>query len=406
MYLLKHARNHAYWYLLLAAMLLAIAGYYWLVWDTFANFVQSMDFSPRFMQDFADHYYPMSRQILQDPTPVKGYFYTSFFALLLAPIGALPLASAMAIWGAIQFTCLAALCIIPVRGFLASRPVAMILYAGLCATSYPVLNNINWGQVSILNTACVIAAFYAYSMGRRVSAGILLAFAAAIKFYPAFFLVYFILKRDLRTCAAFVLAALAFYVVLPAAILGFSSWLEFEKAIGVALSNTDWVARAVNSQYFVNVGRRWSAIFFNHIAHDTLVQILAIAGYAIALSCIAMVWFLQRREACEKHGLPMVMIFLSLPFLIKTSWPHYFVYLPVCQVAVFSYYAASFRASGLRGRALIGLPVLSMLFSSIFLFNLFPNWNVYNSYGMLFLANLLLLLAVYAAILVQPDRIE
>ncbi len=402
--LLNHIKNNTYWYLLLVVMLLAIAGYYWREWGTLAAFLDAIDAKPEFMLDFTAHYYPMSKQILQLPEPVMGYYYTSFFALMLVPIGALALPSALSVWVAIQCAAVVALCIIPARGILAMQPPKMILYAGLCLTSYPVLDNLKWGQVSVLLTVCTLAAFVAYKKNRRLLAGILLAFAAAIKFYPAFFIVYFILKRDLRTCVAFLLAAIVFYFVLPASVLGFSNWLGFEQAIAVAIGNSDWVARAVATHYFVHVASRWEVIFLDRNAGAMTVQVLTLVGYGIALSCFAMVWLLQRRESCERYGLPMVVIFLAIPFTIKTSWPHYFVYLPVCQLAVFSYYAASFRGSGWWVKALIALPVISMLLSSIFLFNLFPNWNVYNSYGMLFLANLLLLVGVYAALLVPLGR--
>lgn len=403
---LNHPRQYAHWSLLLVVMLLAISGYYWIEWRTFTNFVEAIDHSPQFMLDFAGHYYPMGRQILQDPTPVFGYYYTSFFALLLVPIGVLTLPLAMVIWGVIQFVCLVALCIIPARGLLKMHPSGIVLYAGLCVTSFPVLHNIKWGQVSVPLTVCVIAAFLSYNKGKKILAGIFLAFAAAIKFYPAFFIVYFILKRDARTCVAFVLAAFVFYFVFPATVLGFSNWLEFEKAISIAIRSAEWVSHDVNSQYLAHVGLRWFAIVFERDAGSTFAQALTIAGYGIALSCIVMVWFLQRRESCEKHGLSMVVIFLSIPFVVKTSWPHYFVYLPLCQAAVFSYYASCFRVSGLFGKALIALPVLSMLLSSVFLFNLFPGWDIYNSYGMLFLSNLILLVAVYATLAMSDGSIR
>jgi alpha-1,2-mannosyltransferase len=403
---LNHPRQYADWRLLLVALLLSISVYYWMEWRTFANFVAAIDNTSQFMLDFAGHYYPMGRQILHDPTPVYRYYYTSFFALLLVPVCLLSLPSAMVVWGAIQLVCLLALCIIPARGLLNMRPTGMVLYAALCVTSFPVLHNIRWGQVSVALTVCVIAAFLSYSQNKKVLAGVLLAFAAAIKFYPAIFIVYFILKRDVRTCMAFLLAAVVFYAVFPATVLGFSNWLAFEKAVGMAISSAEWVSHDVNSQYFTNVGIRWFAIIFGRNAGSFLAQGLTIAGYGIALSCIAMVWFLQRRESCEKYGLSMVAIFLSIPFVLKTSWPHYFVYLPLSQAAVFSYYASRFRVSGLRGKALSALPVLSMLLSSVFLFNLFPGWGIYNSYGMLFLSNMFLLVAVYATVVMNDGRIE
>lgn len=229
----------------------------------------------------------------------------------------------------------------------------------------------------------------------------MLAFAAAIKFYPSFFIVYLILKRDVRTCVTFVLAAFIFYLVFPATILGFSNWFEFEKITSNAIKNGRILSHDVNSQYIVQVGLRWFTVFFDQSAGVVAAQVLTIVGYGIALSCFAMVWFLQRRVLCEKYGLSIVVIFLSIPFVLKTSWPHYFVYLPFCQVAVFTYYAQFFRTT--KGKALSALPVLSMLLSSIFLFNLFPHWSIYNSYGMLFLSNLFLLVAVYATIAMRDD---
>jgi hypothetical protein len=403
---LNHPRQYADWRLLLAALLLAISGYYWIEWRTFENFVAAIDNTSQFMLDFSGHYYPMGRKILHVPTPVFRYYYTAFFALLLVPICVLTLPLAMIIWGAIQIICLLALCIFPGRGLLKMSPTGIVLYSALCATSYPVLHNIRWGQVSVLLTVCVIAAFVSYNNNKGILAGILLAFAAAIKFYPSFFIIFFILKRDMRTCMAFVLAAVVFYLVFPASMLGFSNWLEFEKSVFIAISSAEWVSHDVNSQYFANVGLRWFANFFERDAGSTFAQALTIAGYGITLSCIVMVWFLQRRELSEKYGLSMVVIFLSIPFVVKTSWPHYFVYLPVCQAAVFSYYASCFRVSGLCGKALIALPVLSMLLSSIFLFNLFPGWGIYNSYGMLFLSNLLLLIAVYATLAMSEGSIR
>jgi hypothetical protein len=401
--LLDHLRQYTHWYLLFAVMLLAFLVYFWFEWRTFAHFVEAIDHDSQFMQDFVGHYYPMSRQILQVPAPVSGYYYTSFFALLLAPIGTLTLVPAMVIWGGIQFACLVALCIVSARGLLKLPPLGVVLFVGLCVTSFPILHNLKWGQVSALITVCVIAAFLSSNENKRVLAGILLAFAAVIKFYPSFFIVYFVLKRDVRTCVAFGLAAFIFYLAFPATVLGLTNWFEFEKATSIAINNAAWVSHDVNSQYIVHVGLRWVAIIFDRSASDALAQVLTIVGYVIVLSCIAMVWLLQRRVSCEKHGLPMIAIFLSIPFVIKTSWPHYFVYLPLCQAAVLSYCASSFRTSGLCVKALSAFPILSMLLSSVFLFNLFPDWSVYNSYGMLFLANALLLIAMYAISAMQLD---
>lgn len=403
MALWDHLRQNIRWHLLLWAMFLAILLYFWFEWRTFAHFVTAIDHDAEFMGDFTAYYYPMSREILRVPRPIVGYFYTTFFALLLVPIGALHLIPAMIIWGVIQLVCLVALCIVSARGLLKLPPGGVVLFVGLCVTSFPILHNIKWGQVSTLITICVIVAFFAFREHKGILAGVLLAFAAAIKVYPAIFVVYFVLKRDIRACVTFGLAALVFYAGFPSSLLGVANWFQFEQATTGALNNAAWVAQDVNSQYIVHVGLRLFAVIFDRDAGAVLAQGLTVFGNVLSLSCIAMVWLLQRRPCCEKHGLPLVAIFLSIPFVVNTSWPHYFVYLPFCQAAVLSYCTSSFRTSGLGGKALSGLPILSMVLSSIFLFNLFQDWAGYNGYGMLFLSNALLLIAILAISVMHPD---
>jgi hypothetical protein len=249
--------------------------------------------------------------------------------------------------------------------------------------------------VSILITLCILTAFLLSNQKKHVLPGILLAFATAIKLYPALFILHFILKRDLRTCVSFLLALFIFYFAFPATILGFNNWFAFENATSAAISNANWITNDANSQFIAHVGLRWFSIFFNHAGGFSLASILTVIGYAITISCIGMMWAFQKNALYEKQGLPLVAIFLVIPFVLKTSWPHYFVYLPFCQAAVLSYSITTFGVAGWHRRALIILPIFSILFSSVFFFNLFPDWIVYNSYGMLFFANAFLLIAMY-----------
>ncbi len=341
----------------------------------------------------------MGRQILSFPTPVPGYLYTAFFALLLAPVCAMTLPNAMAVWGVIQFICLIFLWVISARGLLKLASVNTVLFAGICITSYPVLHNFKWGQVSVPITLCVIAAFYASTKEKPILAGILLAFATAIKFYPALFIVYFVLKRDMRVCLTFISGVIVFYIIIPASILGPSLWFAFEKAIHATIGSTDLISQSINSQYAMHVWLRWFSFIFDRPSGTAIAHGFSIIGYMIALFCIALVWLLQRKAFMNRCALSMVVLFLSLPFAIKTSWPHYFVYLPVCQAVVFFHLSFTSYKSVLRRIGFRSLPVLSMLLSSIFIFNGFSDWRVYNSYGMLFIANFLLLIAVTVIIL-------
>jgi hypothetical protein len=385
-----------YSYPLHAVVFLLTLLYFRYEWRTFSGFVTSIDRGVQFLQDFTNYYYPMSRQIVHDPVPITGYFYPSFFALILFPIGMLPLPAAQIVWGAFQGFCLLALLYLPLRYWVKIPPPGSALYLLLFATSYPILNNFKWGQVSVPITLGILAVFLFFEKNRPIAAGVLLAFITAIKFYPLVFVVLFLVKRDFRALAAFIISFSIFYFVIPAFALGLSNWLEFEKIAGSEITSAGWVARDVNSQYAAHVGLRWFEIIFHRTGGDVIRDVVTIAGSALAFSCIVMAWMLYKKRSRESRVISVAAIFLCLPFVLNTSWPHYFAYLPFCQSVFLANAIVDFRSSNLTRKALLALPILSMLISSVFVFNLFPDWSVYNYYGMLFLSNLILLPSLYA----------
>ena len=377
-------------------VLILVVFYYRLEWKDLSGFITSIDRGSQFMQDFASYYHPMSRQILQDPNPITGYYYTSFFALILSPIGNLPDDSAMVFWGVIQFVFLIVLFLASLRYLPDLPPLNSSLYLFLFATSFPILNNIKWGQVSILITACVLIASILLYKNKPVISGVLLAFVAAIKFYPSIFAILFLIKREFRAVAAFCISIFVFYFAFPASILGFQNWLEFESLAGSEITGAGWVARDVNSQYFTHVVLRWLEILFNKNGGSMIEVALTISGTTLAFSCILAAWLLGRQTSKEMIALSFAAIFISIPFVLKTSWPHYFVYLPFCQGALLSYsYYAAKDDNPVLGKVPAIFALLSILLSNIFFFNLFPDWSLYNTYGMLFLSNLFLLFGIY-----------
>ena len=339
-----HLKRNGQWYLLLVLMLVGVFVFYWLRWHTFTDFVYAIDHNPGFMQDFVRYYYETGRQILQSSKPVDGYFYTSFFAILLSPISTLPIPAATFIWTTIQLTCLIIFCVVSSR-ILKMPPLQTVLFAGLCVTSFPILHNLRWGQVSLLITVCVMIAFFIWERNKPSLAAILLAFVSAIKFYPAIFGVHFLLKRDTRSFVIFVLALFVFFFAIPATVLGFSNWLGFEKTILTAIRNSDWVTYDVNSQYVVHVARRWFEFVYDRAPDHWFTRILSITGYAIGLSCVFMAWLLYRREALEDtvyRWLPSFYRFLSYSKL------HGRTTLYICRSARQHYCTAMLHFSGLQ----------------------------------------------------------
>jgi len=128
-------------------------------------------------------------------------------------------------------------------------------------------------------------------------------------------------------------------------------------------------------------------------------------GGLVLLANIGTIWKIQKRLTQDVVALSTCLLFLSLPFVVQTSWPHYFVYLPFCQTAAFTQIMQNHKIKKEFFPALV-LTSVSCVMSSIFAFDLFLNWREYNSSGMLFISNFLLLLAFYQILLVKYKNNE
>lgn len=379
----------------LAVSFAVLAAYYFWQWRSIQEFVTSIDACDSLFCDFFRHYYPMGAAVLETKQPVHGYLYSAFFALLLRPFAALSPGSALWAWGAVQGLGIVLAWLLPLRRLLTASPTMAALYAGLIATSLPVFHNLAWGQVSLLVVVSVLAAFHAYAGGRRILAGCLLAFAAAIKQYPAVFLIYFILKRDIRAVAAFAVSGIVFFAVLPAIALGPAEWLAFEKAARSSVAWADWARLNVNSQYFANVVLRYAHGPWPQFNDRALAAALQVIGLAVAVLNVVAMWLAHRRKICGEIGLSLAALFLSLPFVVRTSWPHYFCYLPFCQMVLLGNIGHSFK-EGVRRKMLWLSVIVSAAASSTLVFNCFGDWNLYSKYGLLFFSNFVLLAPLYA----------
>jgi hypothetical protein len=383
------------------SVFVALGFYYAGHWASVDEFVLAIDHSEQLFQDFLDYYYPMALSIYEAAAPVRGYFYSAFFAILLTPLKGLNPMAALWAWGAVQVVLLLALFAIPLRRLLPMDWRATALYAFVFASSVPLLHNVKWGQVSVLLVLSVLASFHAYQRGWRVLAGTCLAFAAAVKYYPIVFLVYFLARRDARVVLSTVLAGLLFFVITPTVLMEPQSWLAFELATKKALSDASdagLALRDVNSQYVAHVLMRWLQGAGMDVRPLHL-QLGAALGYAVFLFNMLLVLALQHAQLRCRLLLSLVLMFVSLPFVIKTSWPHYFAYLPFCQITLFMLTRQVQGGVAWRQAVGLGLVLLSVAMSNFFVFDLFADWRAFSQWGLLFGANTLLMLALYLQVL-------
>jgi hypothetical protein len=322
----------------IAGALLGLAGaaaLHFATWRSLPDFVRRTDDYRLIFADFVLQYRPAAEEILRSASPYPGYYYSAFFALCLTPFAAPSEADALRVWGALQLLSIAAMAWLCAR-FSPGRLRSAALFVVL--TSAPLLHNFKWGQVSIVIVLLVYACFLAERSGRTVLAALLLACAAAIKYYPAMFLLFFLARRRTRFALAFAGWLLVLFLGIPAVVLGPQKSLEFHR-----LSRESWRrdsarhALDVNSQYFPSVATRWKQALQGTFAPVSPSPSLRIALAAAGIAVFAGAALLAIRERGGRRDPRIVslrsasLLFAATPFLVPTSWPHYFVFLPCAQ---------------------------------------------------------------------------
>lgn len=383
--------------ILVAVTLLALI-YYRTAWGSVSALVEALDHCRELYCDFNRQYYPTGREVLGSGQPSKGYFYSSFFALMLDPLGRLELGQATIWWSIVQLAGILLL-LLPGVDFYRRSPIAFTLYVLLLAFSMPLLHNLKWGQVSTLVTGAAFLTLFLHRRGWVITAAVVLALAAAIKYYVAILLLYFLVRRDWRFLITFTIAFLLFWLVVPTLILGADGNWAFYQTVRERMAHamTTWIPEDINAQYMPSVIGRW----FDSSEGRTLWRLI---GYGVFVANALVVVRLAYRGGTRAAEWSFALLFLSLPFVAETSWPHYFVYLPFAQTLVWL---------ELRARAGVGegwirqniariwqwaLLMISIILASMPFFQWVGRWQDYSSPGFLFLANLSLFILAHALI--------
>jgi hypothetical protein len=104
----------------------------------------------------------------------------------------------------------------------------------------------------------------------------------------------------------------------------------------------------------------------------------------------------------------MQLVFLTIPFVLKTSWPHDFAFLPFTQAFLAwrlmeGSTAAAESTAGKRSHKGVAvtwsLLLASIVLSNIVFYGLFGDFTRYGFSGLLFWVNLFLLIAIYVELL-------
>jgi hypothetical protein len=372
----------------------AVAG---AAWGGLSAFLRSIDGDdlPPFM-DFTGHYYPMAAALLSGGAPVRGFYYPASFALMLVPLTWLPMRSAFLVWFALEIA--SSLAVMVLGGLLLwPRGRAYALGAvALTAASLPLWHGFRWGQVSALVTALMFAALLA-RRARPWLAPSLLAVATAIKGFPALLALRWLGRLETGSLARFAGAAALLVVLAPAVALGPAGLMRFtlETRAGAQQAVESWVPNDVNSQYLPFVVARWSDSRETRPGPSDppapeIPGLRLLCWLAFFANLAAAYGVARRRD--DDALLEAALLFTALPLVLPTSWPHYFVFLPVCQMTALAYARREPRAA--LQIAGVTLALASMLLASLPAFAAVGGHPRYARLGLLCVANLTLLLAL------------
>jgi len=387
--------------------------YYFNSWQSFTN---AFDVCAQPFCDFVDYYYPMGEAIFHTESPVEGFLYSPFIAILLAVFPPLGLNASLFIWGIMQIFSLI-LCLLLFRRLVPARIPIQLLFVVLTLSSLPLLLSYIAGQVSVFILATIFGLFFLYERGKYVIAAALLAFAVSFKFFPLFFLVAFIARRDIRFLMFAVIAFCIFLLIVPGVMLGVNNTLSFYGGLFESFRESDWVVTNPHTQFFPHLFLR----LVNVTEHDvhTIFPLLHFITYSVVAINIGLIFFVQRARLQNANLWSLQILFLTIPFFLKTSWPHDFFFLPFAQTFLAWQLLKGKKPDSRKytGRDLsysnaepVSIPsqhrilnllflILSILVSNVFFFNLLDSFFAYGFIGFLFLANLLLLIATYVELL-------
>lgn len=217
-------------------------------------------------------YYESAIMFLHGLNPYRALLDRTFplnypppIALFIFPLGLFDWQTASVLWNV--FSTLALLISILLMAKVAgikSRLVKVWLLFLFTFPFFPVKFNIGNGQINNYLLLFVVLSLFFYQLKRKSLAAFFLAFATGIKFAPAVFLLYFVIKKDWDMLKR-TLLALLFIFLIPFLFIPFSFQLDYYQQV-LPLSFTsavkDWyynqslwgfLARSFSNQSFVQI---------------------------------------------------------------------------------------------------------------------------------------------------------
>lgn len=250
--------------------------------------------------------------------------------LLGIPFAPLEFADAFALWNVLSLTCLAVSAGLIVLHL--DLPVSvwdLLPAVTLLLLARPFWHQMVHGQLNLLLLLLVTGVWVANRCRHSRWAGTLLALATAIKLFPGFLFVYFVLRRDWPAVRAG-LIALAAISGLTALILGLDTYRDYfgEVLPQTSLYRCDWSNLSLSGLWFklFDPRKQWSWLEIRPLLWSPA---LAWTGMACSLAAVMAVLYRMVPRLCSRSDsdLAFALCLIAMLLVSPITWDHYLLLL-------------------------------------------------------------------------------
>jgi hypothetical protein len=277
----------------------------------------------RDMSDFEVYWKAAGRAASAEPLyrAEDGHFqfkYLPAFAILIAPVGTLPLPTAKWVWfgiSAVLLVALVSLALALVRH--RRKPAWLLVTLTFIVMAKFYGHELELGQVNLHFAVIVTAAMLGMRRGREAVAGALIAAAIVIKPYAVLFLPWLLARRRPASIATAV-GGLVCILLLPIVLYG---------VVGATAQHADWwriVSESTAPNLTSNDNVSFAGFFAKWLGPGPAAATLATAA-GIALLGLALVVYLRREGVPFPEGLEGAMLLTCIPLLSPQGWDYVFL---------------------------------------------------------------------------------
>jgi hypothetical protein len=154
-------------------------------------------------------------------------------------------------------------------------------------------------------------------------AGVTLGLAAAAKVYPLLWLAWPAVRLSFRAVGAAVLTAIAAAGLLPLLVLGRADTVAFYQTVATHLSHSlaTWIPTNNGPQYLPAV--------IGRLTDGPQSVGLVAASWIVAAALLALLLRIRSDDSPDRDLRAFAVVAGVFAFVVRTSWLHYFVHLPI-----------------------------------------------------------------------------